>query len=201
MSLYIAKQGSQLEPYQQTMNEDTTVQEAIGHYIPEGTKFKWHDGPMARAWRTGAPLIINEIGRASGAVQDLLLSILDDPSIASMALPTGERLKPKEGFRVFATANTPITELDPALQDRFDAAIEVTTPHPDLVKALNAKAKGVGTFIAETYRDPARSISPRKAFAFLLLKETSQVEEAAQIVFGAKSKDVLAVMRSRGIAV
>lgn len=197
-----ARSISNQEPFQVTLNEDQVAQELLGHYVPEGDKFVWHDGPVASAMRHGVPLIINEIARASGAVQDMLLSVLDDPSVASIALPNRERLKPKEGFRVFATANTSPDELDEALRDRFDAVIKVNEPHPNLTKTLNTKLSQLGDFISDSYKDPKRAISPRKAFAFLQLFEgTTNSDISAEIVFGKGGGDFLSAARSRGIEV
>ena len=187
------------QPYQITLNEDVSVPEVIGCYIPAGDKFVWHDGPIAAAMREGIPLIINEISRSSGAVQDMLLAVLDDPSIASIALPSGERLKPAPGFRVFATANTAPDDLDDALRDRFDAVIHVTTPHPALVQKLNSLKNGLGDFILDSYKDSSRSISPRKAFAFYTMLKHTTAEIAAPIIFEGRSEDVLMALQERGV--
>jgi len=70
-----------------TLDEDRMVQELLGHYIPKGGEFVWHDGPVSLAVRKGG-LIINELPRASGAVKDMLLSVLDNPGSFSISLPT-----------------------------------------------------------------------------------------------------------------
>lgn len=198
----IARQNSNKEPFQVTLNEDMVAQELLGHYVPEGDKFVWHDGPIASAIRHGEPLVINEIARASGAVQDLLLGVLDDPSVANIALPNKERLRPAPGFRVYATANTPPDELDEALRDRFDVVIEVNEPNPDLIKHLNTEMANLGDFIRDSYKDVQRAISPRKAFAFLrLFKGTGDAEMSATIVFRKLGKDFLAAARARQIKV
>ena len=194
--------NTETKPFQITLNEDLTVQEILGHFIPEGDKFVWHDGPVSAAMRHGIPLIINEAGRASGAVQDMLLGVLDDPSIAAVTLPNGDRLVPKDGFRVFATSNSGPGELDEALRDRFDAKINVTQPHPNLVAALNKRKKDLGNYILDSYKDPDRALSPRRALTFLaLLDKNVKVEEAAQIAFDERHIDVLMSMRARSIAI
>lgn len=49
------------DPIQVTLTEDLCVPDLCGHWVPNGFKFKWHDGPVCHAMRSGAPLILNEI--------------------------------------------------------------------------------------------------------------------------------------------
>ena len=81
-----------------TLHEDSSVAELLGHWIPKGTEFTWHDGVAIRAWREGVPLVINEIDLASGPVMTFLHSILDDEELAHQTLPNGETVYRKERF-------------------------------------------------------------------------------------------------------
>ena len=112
-------------PFSVTLCDDHTVQELVGHYLPEGHVFRWHDGPVALAMRHGAMLVLNEVGRASGAVQDFLLGVLDSREAGGVALPSGERLLGGAGFAVVATSNTAPDTLDPALRSRFEVEIHL----------------------------------------------------------------------------
>lgn len=186
--------------WQITLNEDVIAQELLGHYVPKGKIFEWHDGPVTKAFRDGGGLIINELSRASGAVKDMFLGILDDFEVASLSLPTGERLKPKKGFKVVATSNSSPEELDEALEDRFDAKIWIPKPHPGVINKLNAEMKGLGDFIQTSYNDEKRAVSPRDAFAFLKLLESElTIEEAALLVFGDRYKDIIALLKTKGV--
>jgi MoxR-like ATPase len=186
--------------YQVTESDDLSVQEQIGHFVPRGNVFEWHDGPFARAMREGALLIINEINRASDAVKDMLLGVLDDPAIASIALPSGEKLSPAPGFTVIATSNEPISALDPALQDRFEVALTLDSPNPALIQRLNYALTGLGDAVADSYKDPGREISPRRALAFVALRDKKvAVKTAAVMAFGERAPDICDVLQSRGM--
>jgi len=160
-----------------TLFEDTAAQELIGHFVPAGNVFKWHDGPLTTALRNGHALIINEISRASVSVMDALLMILDTP--ARVTLPNGETVTGHSEFCVIATANHPITQLDAALQDRFQVNIEVDQPHPDCIEALNQSRMNLGTLVARSYADARTAISPRRAFAWAYLVNAGLAPEAA----------------------
>ena len=188
--------------WQSTLDEDKAVQELLGHFIPKGNVFMWHNGPVTTAFKKGHGLVVNELARASSAVKDMFLGILDDPKIAFLSLPSGESIKRGKNFRVVATANNPPDELDEALRDRFDVIINVKTPHPAIIENLNKKIVGLGDMILSSYRDPARAISPRRAFAFInLLDKKMLIEEAASLAFGSRYKDILAIAKARGIKI
>ena len=59
--------------YHQTLTEETSPAEGIGHYIAKGGDFLWHDGPMVSAWREpGFGLVLNELDKASGPMHTAL---------------------------------------------------------------------------------------------------------------------------------
>lgn len=184
---------------QSTLNEDVSWQELLGHYLPEGDKFNWHDGPFTMAFRNGKPCIINEISRSSQAVQDGLLAILDDPGIAAMTLPSGETIRPGDGFRVIATSNSPFEELPEPLQDRFDANFVVTHPHPKLILYLDELLVGLGKAINNSYGDPNRAVSPRRAIAFCKYRATMEAATAARLAFGSRASDFVTALRAGGV--
>lgn len=188
--------------WQCTLDEDKVVQELQGHFIPKGTVFEWHNGPVTTAFKEGHGLVINELARASSAVKDMFLGILDDPEIASLSLPSGDRVTRGNNFKVIATANNPPDDLDEALRDRFDVIIEVKTPHPAIIKNLNSKIAGFGDMILSSYKDPKRAISPRRAYAFIdLVNKNMAQKEAAMLTFGIRSKDILSVMKAKAIEI
>lgn len=185
--------------WQCSLDEDRVVQELLGHFLPQGSVFKWHNGPMATAFEEGHGLVINELARASSAVKDVFLGILDDPKVAMLRLPNNQILKRGKDFRVVATANNPPDDLDEALKDRFDVIVRVSTPHPAIIRDLNAGIKGLGNMILASYKDPKRAISPRRAYAFINLLKKLSPEEAAQLAFGERFKDVLVIMKTRSV--
>lgn len=187
---YIAREAFDkigLESWVISLDEDRMVQELLGHYIPEGTRFVWHDGPLALAIRSGG-LIINEVPRGSGAVKDLMLSVLDNPASFSIALPTGERLTPHAKFAVIMTGNqSPLNaRLDEAFIDRIDIVCHIPVPTPGVVTHLNHRRKSLGDAILASYGDTGNAISPRKAITIADLMDSLNLKalEASQLVLG-----------------
>lgn len=188
--------------WQCTLDEDKAVQELMGHFVPKGNVFAWHNGPATTAFKEGHGLIVNELARASSAVKDMFLGILDDPEIALLSLPSGDNITRGKNFKVIATANNPPDELDEALRDRFDVIINVKVPHPAIIKNLDYKIPGFGNMVLSSYQDPVHAISPRRAFAFVeLLSNKMQSEEAALLAFGSRHKDILAIAKAKGVKI
>jgi len=189
--------------YQITMTEETPAAEIRGHFLPKGSEMIWMDGPGIRAWREGARLVINEIDLASADALSLMYALLDDPEFAEFTLPTGETVRPKEGFHVVATMNGHPYDLPLALQDRFPVTIEVLDVNPEAIEAL-----------PEDLRIPARegalvenvdrrlSVRMWTEFASLRLKlaaqqgdETEGVVLAAKAVFGQRWSEALRAIK------
>lgn len=78
-------------------------------------------GPLFRAMRDGAALLINELNRLPEGVQNVLLPVLDE---GRLELPKAEPLLAAEGFAVVATQNprefVGTALLGEALRDRFE---------------------------------------------------------------------------------
>jgi MoxR-like ATPase len=188
------------EPLSITLSEDWTVQELCGHWIPGGDKWIFHLGPLARAFKEGGLLILNEIGRASGAVFDFLLAILDGPEVALLTLPSGETLRPGPGFKVIATCNAPPDTLGPALRSRFQAEIYLPSPHPHLVRRFELRYPRLGRALADSFQDPERAIDPRRLLSFMeLLEKGASVRVAAVLAFDESAPDVLAALSAAGV--
>ncbi|MBM3736382.1 MAG: AAA family ATPase [Acidobacteria bacterium] len=186
--------------FQLTLSDDHTVQELMGHYVPDGTVFRWHEGPVCQAFREGCPLVLNEIGRASAAVQDFLLGVLDSHDVARITLPSGAHLRPSPGFSVIATSNSPPDELEAALRSRFEAEIHVGRPHPDLCALLEAELPGLGEALDDSFNDPERALDPRRLLSFAGLRRANlPAREAACLAFGERAPDVIAALSARGL--
>jgi len=122
--------------YAITLTEDTPTAELRGHYVPVGAEMVWRDGPVVRAMREGARLVLNELTHSSPEVFTFLHPILESFETARITLPTGETVSPRPGFQVIATDNAAPESLPEALRDRFDSTLEVRGPHPDAVARL-----------------------------------------------------------------
>lgn len=176
-----------------TVTEETPAAEIRGHFIQTDGSFRWMHGPGITAWLQGRPLIINEVNRASADCMSFLLALLDDPDLACLTLPTGEVVRPKDGFRVIGTMNGEMDELPPALHDRFATFIRIDKPHPGALARIpsylhNAAIEGVQL-------PEERRTSIRAWIAFSNLSETVGEEVAAQVVFGERWKDLLTAIR------
>lgn len=124
-----------------TMTQDTPSSEARGHYVPEGDRFVWQDGMFTAAMRAGGRLIVNEITHAPAEILALAYAVFESPETAQLMLPTGEIVRPAPGFQVVVTDNEPPNALPEALQDRFNAKLEITTPHPDALARLRPELR------------------------------------------------------------
>ena len=185
------------QPLSITLSEDLSVQELMGHYVPIGTEWTFRYGPVSKAFKEGRILILNEIGRASGAVRDFLLPVLDGSDVARLTLPSGETLLPGAGFKVIGTANTPPDTLDPALRSRFQAEVHLSSPHPEIIRKLDRHYPGLGRALADSFKDPERALDPRRVMSFV---ETLQLgiplRQAASLAFGDDAPEVLASLSS-----
>jgi MoxR-like ATPase len=187
---FIEQRG--LKPYQLTLSEDYSLQECLGHYLPKGNVFEWHHGPVALAMMHGG-LVVNELPRASGAVKDLFLAVLDNQESCRIALPNGEEIRPHPHFVCIATGNLSpeAAGLDEALRDRFDSMIEIRAPHPELIALINEKLPGLGDLVSRSYSsDPAHArVEPRSAMSYVELRRVFDMQGAAVLAFGADKAD------------
>jgi MoxR-like ATPase len=186
-----------------TLTEETPAAELRGHYILKQGKYIWHDGPAIAAWRCGGRLVVNEIQRGGPDVHSLLLAITDDPEIAEMDLPSGEKIKPAAGFSCVATMNgDPKELLDPALSDRFAISIHIDKVHPAAVAQLPQDVQQAAARTA-LIDEEDRRISVRAWHAFAQLRErltkshgpAEALELAAKAVFNTRAPDALDALK------
>lgn len=179
--------------YQVTFNPDAAVQEYQGSYVPtKSGAWEWKDGPILQAFRNGGILVLNEMGRASDAVLDFLIAITDSKESAKITLMSGETVERHPDLRIVATSNSSFNRLPLALQDRFEARLKVTAPHPSIIEALNNSAPGLGDMVSRSYGrgDKEPAITSREAFSYVRLSKMMGTEAAAQAVWGSNSPDL-----------
>jgi MoxR-like ATPase len=186
-----------------TLTEETPAAELRGHYILTGSKYVWQDGPALAAWRCGGRLVVNEIQRGGPDVHSLLLAITDDPEVAELDLPSGEKVKPAQGFTCVATMNgDPKELLDPALLDRFAVSIHIDKVHPDAIAQLPQDVQQAAGRTA-LIEDEERRISVRAWYAFAQLRERlskgrspeEALEFAAKAVFNSRALDAIDALK------
>ena len=189
-----SRDGADISVYQITFNPDSSVQEYQGTYVPtESGAWVWRDGPIMTAFRAGGVLVLNEMGRASDAVLDFLLSILDSKESAVITLMNGETVQRHPNLRIVATSNSPFSKLPEALQDRFEARLKVTTPNPMIVDGLNREIFGLGDLVRRSYGEGNKkpTLTSREAFAFSSLSKKIGSAAAAQAVWGVSSPEII----------
>ena len=176
------ERGAKHRVYDLTVSDDITVQELCGMWVPKGTRFDFHEGPVLDALKAGQ-LVVNELARASGAVLDFFLAVLDHPSYVT--LPTREIVNGHDDFTAIATSNSPISDLTEALADRFDADIFVNGPAPGFIDHLNEQLPTLGRLVARSWNEGRSPVSPRRALAFAkAVTEGGNEEKMAKIIFG-----------------
>ena len=180
--------------FQITMTEDTAAANLEGFYKPNNSGgFEWHDGIAIQSWRNGGRLVINEIDHASPDAMTFLHAILDDQEIARLTLnnDTKETVRPKDGFQVIATTNSPPESLPLALKDRFPVKIFVDSIHPNAMEQFPEEWHEVinDTTLVD---DPEERISVRAWSEFLGLQDRGfTAETAAKLVFGDKAEELV----------
>lgn len=173
--------------------EDMTDANITGHYKPnaDGT-WTWHTGSAIMAWEgdgiAGGRLVIDEIDKASGDIEGLILAMTDSPESASWVHPeNGRIMRPRDGFSVIMTTNIEdMEELPMALADRFPVRIRINQPHPDALATLSTDLRPYAKRMADAGK---RRISLRTFRAFDKLRAQLGDEKASKIIFrdGAQS--------------
>lgn len=165
-----------------TLTQEMPSSELRGHWIPRGSELVWHDGPIVRALREGALIVLNELLHGSDDALSFLHPVLERPETACLTLPTGETIRPTPGFRVIVTENRPPTELPAALRDRFDVTLEVTEPHPKALASLSPAMQEAARRSFTLEED--RSVSVRAWLVLDRLQHELGLEAACLAVFG-----------------
>lgn len=181
-----------------TLTQDSYVGQLLGTWISVGGDFVWSDGPCITAWRKGWRLVVNELHRANGDTESFLHTVLDDPRIARIVLPTGEVVQPSPGFECVATSNAEPEEIEAALLDRFDVKVEIKSPRPAALEGLPAALRNLAINSAKI-DDADRWISFRSLIALGLLLKSVAAEDAIKLVFGRRAKEIEVAMKMGGV--
>jgi midasin (ATPase involved in ribosome maturation) len=131
-----------------TMTDSMTASDLLGHWIPQGSEFVWHDGPMTRALRrrdARTVVVWNELGNAGPDVQHIAFALLEEGKAAQFTLPNNEVLTVPAGLTIVATMNQDPTEvLPPAVLNRFEVSIDVGSHvSPMILEALPASLRSM----------------------------------------------------------
>ena len=127
LTRYLAAQTNR-PLYRVTLSETTYREDLLGYvHLVSGqdgeTVTSWVDGPLTRAAREGAILLLDEINAADANTVAALNAVVEQHETRSLTIPqTGEIIDPHEEFRVVATANPGYQgtyQLNDAFEDRF----------------------------------------------------------------------------------
>jgi dynein-related subfamily AAA family protein len=182
------------------LTEETCPEDLLGHYVLKGHDTLFVEGPATRAWKQGAPLVLDEIDRTSSSVVSLLHALLDDTSIARITLPTGETITPQAGFVCIGTTNAPFEALHEALLDRFEIVLHCHTPSPGAIAKMPTELRSaVSSYYRGQKAQPwSAPLSVRRGLALTAIAElTGNWEFACALVLGSAAKEVASVLASQ----
>lgn len=174
----------------QVLTAETTASKVLGQLWPQMTgEPVWIDGPVARSWRNGERLVIEEINEAGGDVIPLLHLAGDGRAIARITLPTGETITPHENFQMFASMNAEPSALPDALNDRFAIKRLVDTPDPRLLLSLPRCLRAAAAFSLFGEKNKEAALAPITTRQWVEIGQTMDlkgwsISETLENVFG-----------------
>jgi len=129
------------------ISPETDEDDLIGGFRLVNGQTVFSDGPVIRAMRSGALLLIDEIDRGSNRIM-CLQGVLEGKPV--LIKKTGEVVRPARGFNVIATANTKgkgsddgrfiaATIIDEAFLERFTITVEQPYPSVAVEKKILLK--------------------------------------------------------------
>ena len=151
-----------------TMRAEGTAVEFTGHKEIQGGKTVYWEGLGVQAWREGALLVINEIDNASEDILNYMYQLLDDEKIASIQLPSGEVVRPAQGFRVVATTNGRPEDLPDAIRDRFGLWLQFDEPSKEMYDRLDPDVEQV---LREVYGNAAKAVTSRDRIPYVTYRQ------------------------------
>jgi len=156
------------------ISPETDEDDLIGGFRLVNGETVFSDGPVIRAMKAGALLLLDEIDRCSNRIM-CLQSVLEGKPV--LIKKTGELVYPSKGFNVIATANTKgkgsedgrfITAsiLDEAFLERFNITMEQPYPSATIEKKIVLKHMQKYDCVDEDYADKLTtwSVAIRKTF-------------------------------------
>jgi hypothetical protein len=179
--------------YRVACTEDMTEADITGCWMPAASgTWSWSTGKAIRAWdgdgERGGRLVLDEVDRANGDVESLLLAVTDTVASAKWEHPeTGRTVRPRDGFSVVMTTN---------LEQMGD--LPVALKHPDAVSALPADLWAPAMASADA--DLGRRFSVRTFQTFAQIRDTLGYERAAKMLFGPVADDILDAIRINGVS-
>ena len=170
---------------------DMTKGDVEGMWKPNAGEWEWVDSVCLDAWTNGSRLVLDELDQASGECLTNLLAICDSSDSAVIPHPaTKQMISPREGFQVIATTNaTRLSDLPPALLDRFPVRININRAHPEALQQLGNDQLAA---IADLWiSDPRNKVSLRSFFAYKHALKTCGTEISARLIFPDRFEEIM----------
>jgi len=179
-----------------TMHRDLAPQELVGMFMP-GADGSWLDGPVTVAAKKKLPLVINELGSASGSVIDACRTMLDSGAGSRMILGNETSVMFSDIPLIILTTNNGFLDLPEAIRSRIEVEIRAECPSDSLLLYLDGFQAGLGKMVKNSWIDTENGgFDPRKVMAFGRLRKTMEDEQAASLVWDDEvSPAVIAAMR------
>ncbi len=188
------------------LHEESAPEDFLGQWLLTKGETQFFEGAAVRAMKRGVPLVLDEVDRASASVESLLHAVLDDLSVAALTLPTGEVVRPRDGYMVVGTSNAHPSSLPEPILDRFDIVLCASKPHPGILRGLgedlaNLLINHYNGLKIEPFCPP---VSVRRVLAFAKMRKmlgggSDTYELAAFVTFGDNWKEVLASVHAAGV--
>lgn len=179
-------------------NGETRMSDLIGKVHVIGGETRWVDGILPMAMRRGWWLLLDELDFAEPAVLSLLHPVLEEESMLVLKENNGEIIRPHDGFRIFATANSigamsdrsssyaGTNEMNEAFLDRWQVILVENLSVEEETKVLrkaapalrNSWAKHIAQFAAKArqgeFEYAGDNFSTRKSIAWAKKTELHQ---------------------------
>jgi nitric oxide reductase NorQ protein len=127
-------------------HDDLSASDLVGRYLIHHDATVWHDGPLARAVRTGAICYLDEAVEARQDTVVVLHSLTDHRRILAID-KTGELLEAPPEFMLVISYNPGyqrmLKDLKPSTRQRF-VALEFDFPEPELEARIVERESGIG---------------------------------------------------------
>src|SRR5262245_8402087 len=162
-----------------TLTDAMVASDLVGHWMPRGSEFIWHDGPIVAAIRKGRTvLVLNELDHAGPDVAHFLYALLDSGKAATFTLPSGEILTIPQSLVVLGTMNPdPSTALSDATLNRFQVRIDIGSHVSPMI--LAALPENLASMVKDG------RMAAREAFSLLQLTDAGcPTMVAVQAVLG-----------------
>lgn len=184
------------QAYRLLCSTDMTKGDIEGMWRPNAERWEFAESVCLAAWAGGGRLILDELDQAGGDALTGLLAIVDSDGSTVLNHPaTNAPMTAQRGYQVIATTNAmKLSDLPANLLDRFPVRINIDTPNPEAVRALNDPEleKIAHAWIS----DPSTKLSLRSFFAFQNARKSLDLETSARLIFPRQADAIVEAVKT-----